>query len=380
MELYPSTPFLSIKNLFKTFFIKKVDDEILASPWLNNESSAPFWFSKSSCALLVIAKWYELFYKKSPKIWVPDYFCNTSLQFLIDNGFEIIFYDITHDLNPDWESISNELQFNKPDIFLIVHYFGIPADCKKASSFCRKNDSILVEDCAHFLIPKKGIGEFGDFIFFSPHKLLAIPDGSLLVMRINKSKDNKEKTIMMNIIEEIEQRSMKTSLWVFKSLIKKIIPKIFFINKNNKSKEYILPISFYPKQSEMSKKLLSIEIDRLNYYEQIRIKNFEYFHNVCQKNHYCEKVTSPYMLIFKGLDKKNTKDLHSNLKKIGFPISPWPGIDIPKEVLKKQKYKENVAIELNQTLLFLPIHQDLKEKNILLLLKNINIKFLKNNV
>ena len=173
---------------------------------------------------------------------------------------------------------------------------------------------------------------------------------------------------------------MSTSLWVFKSLIKKIIPKTFFINKNKKSKEYILPISFYPKQSEISKKLLSIEINHLKFYEQIRIRNFEYFHSEFKKNHYCEKVISPYMLIFKGLDKQNTKDLHSNLKKIGFPISPWPGIDIPKEVLKKQKLKENVAIELNQTLLFLPIHQNLEEKNILLLLKSISNEFLKNNV
>ncbi|MDA9935075.1 hypothetical protein N9C41_00660 [Candidatus Marinimicrobia bacterium] len=111
-----------------------------------------------------------------------------------------------------------------------------------------------------------------------------------------------------------------------------------------------------------------------------QLENSEYFHSVCQKNHYCEKVTSPYMLIFKGLNKQNTKDLHRNLKKIGFPISPWPGIDIPKEVLKKQKFKDNVAIELNQTLLFLPFHQVLKEKNMLLLLKSINIEFLKNNV
>ena len=36
---------------------------------------------------------------------------------------------------------------------------------------------------AHVLCPVSGVGKYGDFIIYSPHKLLPIPDGAVLVIR-----------------------------------------------------------------------------------------------------------------------------------------------------------------------------------------------------
>ena len=45
-----------------------------------------------------------------------------------------------------------------------------------------QNEAWLVEDAAHVLERVSAIGKFGDFIIFSPHKQIALPDGALLVV------------------------------------------------------------------------------------------------------------------------------------------------------------------------------------------------------
>jgi dTDP-4-amino-4,6-dideoxygalactose transaminase len=51
------------------------------------------------------------------------------------------------------------------------------------SDLSKEYGAWFVEDCAHCLKAVSGVGEFGDFVLYSPHKLLAIPDGGLLVVR-----------------------------------------------------------------------------------------------------------------------------------------------------------------------------------------------------
>jgi hypothetical protein len=41
----------------------------------------------------------------------------------------------------------------------------------------------LIEDAVHALRPVRGIGASGDFVLYSPHKHLPIPDGAVLVVR-----------------------------------------------------------------------------------------------------------------------------------------------------------------------------------------------------
>ena len=69
----------------------------------------------------------------------------------------------------------------QPDIFILVHYFGKPSFSKSIKEFCSIYKTWLIEDAAHVLKPIKGIGNLGDFILYSPHKHLPIPDGALLI-------------------------------------------------------------------------------------------------------------------------------------------------------------------------------------------------------
>ena len=38
----------------------------------------------------------------------------------------------------------------------------------------------MLKDVAHVLRPISGVGKFGDFITYGPHKLLPVPDGAVL--------------------------------------------------------------------------------------------------------------------------------------------------------------------------------------------------------
>ena len=66
---------------------------------------------------------------------------------------------------------------------MLVHYFGCPTLAAPTKDFCAKHNAWLLEDAAHVLRPVSGVGKYGDFIIYSPHKLLPIPDGAVLVIR-----------------------------------------------------------------------------------------------------------------------------------------------------------------------------------------------------
>jgi dTDP-4-amino-4,6-dideoxygalactose transaminase len=107
--------------------------------------------------------------------------CGPSLWPLRQSGAKLLFYPINPaTLQPDFQKCDELPSF---DIFVLVHYFGKPADAAKAGQWARSRGALLLEDAAHVLHPINGVGEHGDFVLYSPRKLLPIPDGAFLVVR-----------------------------------------------------------------------------------------------------------------------------------------------------------------------------------------------------
>lgn len=154
----------------------------LADLWAGpGERSA--WFSRSAHSLAAIVRDWARRHGRLPRLWVPDYFCNTSLGPTRRLGVALTFYPIASELRPDWERCAALAEREAPDLLLAVHYFGLAADMAAAMDFCRRAGALLIEDCAHALAPTAEIGRSGDFVLWSPHKLLPVPHGSLLVCR-----------------------------------------------------------------------------------------------------------------------------------------------------------------------------------------------------
>ncbi|KAF0225671.1 MAG: hypothetical protein FD176_357 [Rhodospirillaceae bacterium] len=112
-----------------------------------------------------------------PKIALPSWFCNASLLPLRAMGADLVFVPVDENGWADWDSLS------QADMVVAVHTFGRPVPLESACAACARTGAILVEDAAHALAPAPGIGETGDYVLYSPHKVLAQPDGAVIIAR-----------------------------------------------------------------------------------------------------------------------------------------------------------------------------------------------------
>ena len=362
-------PLPKLRDILKSIFNKPLSRRDLSEPWKLMESDISYWFSSSTYAMLAIAKWYELYTdKKSTTIWIPDYFCNAPLQLLRESSFKLHFYPITDKLIPDWESCQDQAATIKPDIFFLVHYFGYPSDGHYARKFCNEYNSILVEDGAHVLIPQQDIGSYGEFTFYSPHKLLAIPDGSVLIQRsktkvLRELSDNNPEKVMKQIIATMEQESPSTLIWLLKRILQKFLPDFLWINRlkeeHNPNKTYV-PNLLKPMQSELSRRLLTIQLPYIDKYILARKTNeaiINAFFNQSEKK-VLPQVGNyiPYMSSIKCKTDFHTEKKLRFLKRKRSPVMKWP--DLPPEVINKPE-DHTLAIELQKNLFFFPVHQSL---------------------
>jgi hypothetical protein len=157
----------------------------LARPWCR-EGDLAGWLSRSAWSLALIALWRKRHARDSPiTVWIPDFFCNSSLMALRATGAKLVFYSLTDKMAPDIAACKVRLDAEPPDLFLLVHYFGQSIPAASTREFCARKGAWLIEDAAHVLQPVGDIGTFGDFVLYSPHKHLPIPEGAVLVVRPN---------------------------------------------------------------------------------------------------------------------------------------------------------------------------------------------------
>jgi len=150
----------------------------LARPWLRGGDQA-LWFSQSAWSLAALAETFAEILGEPAVIAVPEYICHAALTLLARRA-RLVFYPVSAEtLAPDWEGCATLARF---DLFLLVHYFGTPNDAATATEFCADRHAVLMEDSTHVLRPLPGVGEAGAVTLYSPHKLLAAPDGAILVV------------------------------------------------------------------------------------------------------------------------------------------------------------------------------------------------------
>jgi len=118
-----------------------------------------------------------------PCVWFPDYFCESGLSSVRRSGAQVAFYPVTNSLTPDWNACREMAVRQRPDLFVLVHYFGREAEGQNARAFCDEVGALLLEDAAHVMRPRGTIARHGDLICYSPNKFFPVPDGGILVVR-----------------------------------------------------------------------------------------------------------------------------------------------------------------------------------------------------
>lgn len=150
-----------------------------------------FYFERGSWALayaiMAIAKKRG---KNSARVWLPDYFCKEPIEILAQFPIEIEYYPVGKDFSLDWDSLEQKAKpwaaqglALKPDVLVLVHYFGFSNDLEGAKVFCKKYGIELIEDCAHVMRSYQEVGRTGACAVFSPWKFFPIPLLGVLQVR-----------------------------------------------------------------------------------------------------------------------------------------------------------------------------------------------------
>ena len=211
----------------------------------------PFMADRSLCmvnARSAMALLIELL--SPPQVWVPSYLCEAILQALDSIKTRLHFYEVNYDLAMATQAWIENV--HPGDLVVLIDYFGFLHDSSFAI-WLKERGAWFLEDACQALLTE-GVGQYADFVLYSPRKFLGVPDGGVLVF--NGAKD----------LREVHLAGVPTKWWL-KSLSAAVIRREFDIHGGNRSwfelfkqVEAESPIGRYA-MSELSRSLLMSGFD-----------------------------------------------------------------------------------------------------------------------
>ena len=301
--------------------------------------------------------------KERGKIYIPEYFCEISLTTLRMSAFDIHFYRITPDFEPDIDHLNEISQrYGVPDVLLLVHYFGFPSKIHDSIKWCQQNDVILVEDAAHSFTPIPGIGDNENPTIYTPWKFLNIPEGALLVL------PGKLMFLSEGFNNAVRPSAYPLS-WISKQVLSLSIQHLKIpahklrrirIKGHDESEQPIDPKNLGC--SVFSFNLLSQYGQYIDKIRSIRERNYKRLDEIFLKTDISmyrifKKIPAlfaPYIYPLRVPADVNI-DIMTAMNKRGIPAAPWS--DLSPEVKDSQEYPLSNA--LRREVITLPIHQDL---------------------
>jgi len=370
-------PLPSWSILLKSILFRhKIDEKKMALPWLKGWNDF-FWLSRTAWSLYLIVKFrIKATGNKKVVVWCPDYFCNASLAPLRDLGVCLKFYQIREDHNPNIENCIELMKSDKPDLIIAIHYFGKPAQLDGLVDISFKTDAWLIEDAAHVALPIKKIGTYGDFVLYSPHKSLPIPDGALFIVRDHGpskiTKELQEKAglydLYRSLIKPKYSNRLRVMAWVVKRIIQKLgLYKISVRSSYNENPVIINSSNFIrPRMSFFSKNMLINMLSKIHGDFNEKAVNQKYLmkyistKNVIANNidMKCVKEYIPYLFTLSHSNKKNAEATFVELSGNRLPVSTWP--DLPPEIINNSN-AHKVAIALRDRRVYLPLHSKISD-------------------
>lgn len=275
----------------------------------------------------------------NPRIALPAWFCNASLAPLRAMGAQFTFVGVDDQGRPDWSAVQ------QADLILAVHTFGQIADLRSARAACDRTGAWLVEDCAHVLGPAPGVGALGDYALYSPHKLLALPEGAVLVSN-------------GGALPEIPRLPVSSPWsWLRRRLLQKAIPDLARPYLPQGGPSAFLddppdaPLASPTMPSALTLKMMAgAELKReaarrRGHAQALRaaladMKGWQPF--------FADDGPAPYRFVLRCQDTATASARYAALRAAKLPVETWP--DLPPEVDDAQ------AVALRRSLILLPVH------------------------
>ena len=378
MPALTQAPLPTWHNLVAALFNPRLTDNELAAPWCRS-GELNYWFSRSAWSLLTIAQWRQrLTGQPSITVWLPDFFCNNSLVPLRSMGAQLQFYPLTAQMAPDFDACRTLADETRPDLFVLVHFFGQPAPMDGVPAFCFDTGAWLIEDAAHVLRPITGIGEYGDCVLYSPHKHLPIPDGAVMVVCENGPAKLATQPSALRILQEVCRSILDAPDFSHRPagfwLVKRVLQRMGVRSWRHTSTPFfsdVIPNGHglvHPKMSDLAKRLLSGLLYSLDTVAHLRWQNRILWDRVLAKANPSPSEMIPvsdectrYLAGFAFDDEALAEEVFLRWQRAGLPVTTWP--DLPPEV-SAQKDRHRNALLLRKTRIYLPVHQSLGHRQI----------------
>lgn len=308
---------------------------------------------------------------------VPAYCCRSVLSPLQKLGVRIRFFDVGEQLEP----ILDLDVFEKGDLLLLVHFFGIPQDVERIGKLCSRVGMILVEDCAHALPDPESrspMGMQGTFSIFSLRKLLPVPDGGVLVA--NNAKFQMRMKSIPHWILDCESTKQRITSMLDRFAFAVGWPNTLAIKDRLRSKLRSLDSEFYARiEGELSPSIAAPTFTFLHAVEWkriCRIRRQNYLWLAERVSRCAAGVTVPLKILPDGAVpqglpiqvEKGAKYLRMAMRKKGICVDKWPGAELPDQVSPRDFPG---SWHWHEKMLLLPTHQDLNIKHLDFCLKTL---------
>lgn len=116
-------------------------------------------------------------------VLAPAYHHGVEIEALLDAGARVQFYSIGEHFEVDLDEIEALIGPDTRALYL-THFLGFPGPVRAIKALAQKHGLLLIEDCALSLFSADGdlpLGVTGDVAIFCLYKVLAVPDGGVLV-------------------------------------------------------------------------------------------------------------------------------------------------------------------------------------------------------
>lgn len=330
------------------------DGPAVIAPWLRPWDSG--WLTaRSSWALAALVGAVALRLGLPPRVLLPGWICNQSLWPLRQAGAELVFLPVLADGRADWSAAEG---LGTLDVVVVVHTFGYAAEMEAARDFANRRGALLIEDAAHVLMPGPGIGEDGDAVVYSPHKLLAVPEGGVLVLRPRAEDWSGEIAAALGL----RPPAPSPGRWLLRRVVQRLIPDGLRILLPQAGQEEflgdpetaVLPPAVTP--SPLAQRLLvSADLKRE---ASRRRANAAALRDVVRKTadlrplFHCDTAI-PYRLALRSASPRAAAERYKALRQAHLPVETWP--DLPPEVLADPAQAAG-AVALRRSVLLLPVH------------------------
>jgi DegT/DnrJ/EryC1/StrS aminotransferase family len=361
----------------------------VAAPW-RGPGDVAGWLSHSAWSLALVAQWRKRAAAgPAVTVWVPDLFCNASLVALRATGATLVFYPLNQDLTPDFAAFQSLPDAKPPDVFLLVHFFGRPSNGAAAREYCERSGSWLVEDGAHVLRRSGGVGEYGDFVLYSPHKHLATPDCAVLIARAQGAGQLGAAGVaalgppdtwpaqLSDLQHKMGCSAMRSALrtgsWLFKRLLQRVARRrwsqqhVMVAEPVSSSPAAVAPVGM-PAPSWLGRRLLPQAVPDIEGVARQRLNNQRLWDGLLSETESLQKFRIvaaerpgnqewvPYLAAYR-VAPEDAQSVADELQRQNLPVTTWP--DLPPEVSSNQRRHTN-AWEQRHSRLYLYVHQTLR--------------------